>query len=75
MTNEGFEKGLNRLEEIGNLLKEGKDLEESLSLYKEAKDLARSLEDKLDQAELTVKDLSGNIIEDLKIEGNSSDAN
>ncbi len=60
MSQDNFEKGLKRLEEIAALMKENTGLEENLKLYKEAKELAEELEDRLDRAELTIKNLSKN---------------
>ncbi len=60
MSQDNFEKGLNRLEEIAALMKENTGLEENLKLYKEAKELAEELENRLDQAELTIRNLSEN---------------
>lgn len=58
MSQDSFEKGLKRLEEIAALMTENTGLEENLKLYKEAKELAEALENKLDQAELTIRNLS-----------------
>lgn len=72
MSQDSFEKGLKRLEEIAALMKENTGLEENLKLYKEAKELAETLENKLDQAELTIRNLSENPSE-LQEEGDGDD--
>ncbi|MGA9118274.1 MAG: exodeoxyribonuclease VII small subunit [Bacteroidota bacterium] len=69
-----IEEGLRRLEEIADLLQEGKlSLEESLVLYEEGLNLTRSCAERLQQASLTVKRLEKDLAGTLKIIDESSD--
>ena len=59
MTENSFEKNLQRLEEIVKLLESDTvSLDESISLYKEGIELSKICHDKLDNAKQTVKEIS-----------------
>jgi exodeoxyribonuclease VII small subunit len=63
-----IEESLQRLEEIADILQEGKlPLEESLALYEEGLTLTRACADRLQQASLTVKRLEKDLAGTLKI--------
>lgn len=63
-----IEESLERLEEIADLLQEGKlPLEESLALYEEGLALTRACAERLQQASLTVKRLEKDLAGTLKI--------
>ncbi len=63
-----IEEGLHRLEEIADILQEGKlSLEESLVLYEEGLTLTRACAERLQQASLTVKRLEKDLAGTLKI--------
>lgn len=64
---QSFEEGLNRMEEIVQLLETGEtNLEDSINLYKEGIEISKYCSDKLNDAEKQVmtlqKDLDGNFI-------------
>jgi len=63
-----IEESLQRLEEIADILQEGKlPLEESLVLYEEGLSLTRACAERLQQASLTVKRLEKDLAGTLKI--------
>lgn len=67
-----FEEGMVRLKKLVESLQDNHSLEESLAIYKEAKALAGHLEDRLEEAELSVRRLEGDQVEvtlDSSIEG------
>lgn len=69
-----IEDGLHRLEEIADILQEGKlPLEESLALYEEGLTLTRACAERLQQASLTVKRLEKDLAGTLKIIDDSAD--
>ncbi len=61
MTFEGtFEEGMKRLQELSKELnRDDISLEQSTALYKEAQELGEALHQKLDEAELQIRDLEG----------------
>jgi exodeoxyribonuclease VII small subunit len=72
---QSIEEGLQRLEEIADILQEGKlTLEESLGLYEEGLSLTRACAERLQQASLTVKRLEKDLAGTLKIIDASSDS-
>jgi len=65
---QSFEEGLNRIEEIVEMLEAGEiSLEDSIALYKEGMELSKYCEVKLSEAEKQVmvlqKDIDGNFAE------------
>jgi exodeoxyribonuclease VII small subunit len=69
-----IEESLQRLEEIADLLQEGKlPLEESLALYEEGLTLTRACAERLQQASLTVRRLEKDLAGTLKIIDDSAD--
>ncbi len=69
-----IEEGLQRLEEIADILQEGKSsLEESLALYEEGLTLTRVCAQRLQQASLTVKRLEKDLAGTLKIIDDTAD--
>ncbi len=63
-----IEDALRRLEEIADILQEGKrPLEESLALYEEGLTLTRACAERLQQVSLTVKRLEKDLAGTLKI--------
>ncbi len=69
-----IEEGLQRLEEIADVLQEGKlSLEESLALYEEGLGLTRSCAERLQQASLTVKRLEKDLAGTLKLIDDTTD--
>lgn len=67
-----FEEGMARLKKLVESLQGDHSLEESLAIYKEAKALADRLEDRLEEAELSVRRLEGQEVDvtlDSSLEG------
>lgn len=61
-----FENAMKRLEEISDILAENNvTLDESLKLYAEGVKLLKFCNDKLNRANMKIKDIEGNILEDL----------
>ncbi len=61
-----FETAMERLEEISRILSENNvTLDESLKLYTEGVKLLNFCNEKLNKASLKIKDIEGNIMEDL----------
>jgi exodeoxyribonuclease VII small subunit len=59
-----FENAMSRLEEISEILSENNvTLDESLKLYAEGVKLLRYCNSKLEQAQLKISDIDGNILE------------
>ena len=59
-----FENAMARLEEISRILSENNvTLDESLKLYAEGVKLLKFCNTKLDQAQLKIKDIDGNVME------------
>ena len=59
-----FENAMARLEEISKILSENNvTLDESLKLYAEGVKLLKFCNTKLDQAQLKIKDIDGNVME------------
>ncbi len=59
-----FESAMSRLEEISEILSENNvTLDESLKLYAEGVKLLKFCNTKLDQAQLKIKDIDGNVME------------
>ena len=62
-----FEKAMERLEEISQILQENNvTLDESLKLYAEGVKLLNYCNDKLNKASLKIRDIEGNPVEDLE---------
>ena len=58
-----FEKAMERLEEISQILQENNvTLDESLKLYAEGVKLLKFCNSKLEQAKIKIKDIDGNIV-------------
>ena len=61
-----FETAMARLEEISRILSQNNvTLDESLKLYAEGVKLLNYCNDKLNKATLKIKDIDGNILEDM----------
>lgn len=59
-----FESAMARLEEISEILSENNvTLDESLKLYAEGVKLLKFCNQKLDQAQLKIRDIEGNLLE------------
>ncbi len=59
-----FENAMSRLEEISELLSENNvTLDESLKLYAEGVKLLKFCNSKIEQAQIKIKDIEGNIME------------
>lgn len=62
-----FESAMERLEEISKMLAENNvTLDESLKLYAEGVKLLNFCNDKLNKASLKIKDIEGNILEEME---------
>lgn len=62
-----FESAMERLEEISKILSENNvTLDESLKLYAEGVKLLNFCNDKLNKASLKIKDIEGNILEEME---------
>jgi len=61
-----FENAMKRLEEISDILAENNvTLDESLKLYAEGVKLLKFCNDKLNRANMKIKDIEGNALEEL----------